>query len=47
MLSIAAKEDMFVDHVDVIGAFLYSDIDTDVFMEQPRGFEADPQVDEV
>ena len=47
MLSIAAKEDMFVDHVDEIGSFLYSDIDTDVFMRQPRGFEADPQFDEV
>ena len=47
MLSIAAKEDMLCDHVDVIGAFLYSEIDADVYMEQPTGFEEDPQSDQV
>lgn len=47
MQSISAKEDMFVDHVDVKEAFLYSDSDADVFMEQPHGFEGDPQVNEV
>lgn len=36
-----------MDHVDVIGDFLCSDIDTDVFMEQPSGFETNPQADEV
>lgn len=47
MLSIAAKEDMFVNHVDVIRAFLYSDIVADVFMKHPRGFGDDPQAEEV
>lgn len=40
MLSIAVKENMFVDHVEVIGAFLLSDINIAVFMEHPRGVVA-------
>lgn len=36
MLSISAKEGMISRHVDVKRAFLYSDIDGDVYMEQPR-----------
>ena len=47
LLSIASKENMFVDHVDVKGAFLYSKIDTDVYMEQPHGFEEHPGADQV
>eukprot|EP00173_Palmaria_palmata_P000519 Plantae.Rhodophyta-Palmaria_palmata.ctg12400.p1 GENE.Plantae.Rhodophyta-Palmaria_palmata.ctg12400~~Plantae.Rhodophyta-Palmaria_palmata.ctg12400.p1 ORF type:complete len:128 (+),score=11.35 Plantae.Rhodophyta-Palmaria_palmata.ctg12400:605-988(+) len=38
---------MLLDHVDVNGSFLYSDIDADVYMEQPRGFEEHPKSDQV
>lgn len=48
MLSLAAKENMLVHHVDVIEAFLFSDgIDADVYMEEPIGFEEDPRADQV
>lgn len=36
---------MFVDHVDSKNAFLYSDVDADVYMKQSNGVEGDQQVD--
>lgn len=47
ILSIAAKEKMLVDHVDVIGAFLFSHVDAEIYVEQPKGFEENPDADEV
>lgn len=39
MLAIAAKENMYVEQVDVKGPFLYGKIDTDVYVRPPKGFE--------
>eukprot|EP00173_Palmaria_palmata_P000002 Plantae.Rhodophyta-Palmaria_palmata.ctg1000.p2 GENE.Plantae.Rhodophyta-Palmaria_palmata.ctg1000~~Plantae.Rhodophyta-Palmaria_palmata.ctg1000.p2 ORF type:complete len:438 (-),score=60.44 Plantae.Rhodophyta-Palmaria_palmata.ctg1000:355-1668(-) len=39
LLSVASKENMTVEHVDMKGAILCSDVDTEIFMEQPNGFK--------
>lgn len=38
LLALAASENLLVDHMDVTSAFLYGDIDRDIYMEQPAGF---------
>jgi len=38
VLSLVATEDWECDHMDVVSAFLYSDLEEDVYMEQPEGF---------
>ncbi|KAJ8127933.1 hypothetical protein O1611_g5703 [Lasiodiplodia mahajangana] len=39
LFALAAREDWDVDHLDVKTAFLYGDIDGDVYMHLPPGFE--------
>lgn len=36
VLAIASKKRMIIGQVDIKGAFLYSDIDTDIYIEQPK-----------
>ena len=39
ILTLAAIEDMYLQSVDISHAFINSDIDTEVYMKQPEGFE--------
>ena len=39
LLAIAAHEDLEIHQMDVVTAFLASDIDEEIYMEQPEGFE--------
>lgn len=39
LFAIAAVEDLEIDQMDVVAAFLASDLDEYLFMEQPKGFE--------
>ena len=39
LMSLGAKEDMEIDHVDIITAFLESPLYEEVYVEQPHGFE--------
>jgi len=45
LLSLAAKLKMSVHHLDVKTAFLNSDLDEDVYMQQPEGFTLDDSDD--
>lgn len=38
-LSLVAKEDLELHQMDMKTAFLYGELDEDIFMEQPKGFE--------
>jgi hypothetical protein len=39
ILALAALEDLELESVDISSAFLNGDLDTDVYMQQPEGFE--------
>ena len=39
MLALAARDDLHLRSVDISQAFINSDIDTEVYMEQPEGFK--------
>ena len=39
LLSIAASEEMHLSQFDVSTAFLYGELEEDIFMKQPDGFE--------
>jgi hypothetical protein len=39
LLVYAAANRLDIRHIDVVAAFLYSKLDTEVFMEQPHGME--------
>ena len=39
LLSIAASEEMYLSQFDVSTAFLYAELEEDIFMKQPDGFE--------
>ena len=39
LLSIAAKENFYLKQLDVKSAYLYPQIDEEVYLEQPKGFE--------
>ena len=40
VLSIVAAEDLHLEQLDVKTAFLHGDLDKDIYMQQPEGFEA-------
>ena len=42
ILSIAAVEDWDIDQMDVKTAFLHGDLDTDLYLRNPQGFEIPP-----
>ena len=44
ILAIAAVEDLEVHQMDVKTAFLYGDIDEEIYMEQPEGYTNGNQV---
>ena len=39
MLSVAAKEKLHLSQFDVATAFLYGDLDEEIFMKQPEGYD--------
>ena len=39
VLAIAAAEDLEAENVDVDTAFLYGEVDEEIYMDQPDGFE--------
>jgi hypothetical protein len=39
LFAIAAAYDLEIEQMDVTTAFLYGDIDTEVYVEQPHGYE--------
>ena len=39
ILSIVATEDLHLEQLDVKTTFLYADLDEEIYMEQPQGFE--------
>ena len=39
ILSIAASQDLEVEQLDVKTAFLHGDLEEEIYMEQPEGFE--------
>jgi len=39
LLAIAALEDLDIQSVDIKTAYLYSDLDEEIYMEQPEGFK--------
>lgn len=39
LLSIAAEKKLSIKQVDVVGAFLYGDLEEDIFIEEPEGFQ--------
>ncbi|CAI7898823.1 unnamed protein product [Closterium sp. NIES-54] len=42
LLAIAAMERKRLRQIDVANAFLYAPVDAEIFVEQPHGFNADP-----
>jgi len=47
LLSLMVKEDMELEQMDVKTAFLHGELDQTLFMEQPEGFEVNPELDQV
>ena len=41
LLTIAAKKNLVVKHLDTTTAFLHGDLDEEIFMKQPEGFVQD------
>jgi len=39
LLTVAALEDLDIQSIDVKTAYLYSDLDEKIYMEQPKGFK--------
>jgi len=39
LLAIAVLEDLDIQSVDIKTAYLYSDLDKEIYMEQPEGFK--------
>ena len=39
ILSIMAKEDLFLEQLDVKTVFLHGDLEEDIYMVHPQGFE--------
>ena len=39
MFALVAKSDLDLFHMDVKTAFLHGDLDKEIYMEQPKGFE--------
>lgn len=38
LLALAVKEDLDIDHMDAVTAFLQGDLEEEIFMLQPEGF---------
>ena len=47
LMSIVVADDMELEQMDVKTAFLHGELDQVLYMEQPEGFEADPNKDQV
>lgn len=47
LMSLVVKEDMELEQMDVKTAFLHGELDQPLFMEQPEGFEVNPDKDQV
>ena len=45
VLSISAEQDVRAENIDVDTAFLYGDVDKEIYMEQPDGFEEERNAD--
>lgn len=45
MLALAALYDLSIDQLDVTTAYLHADVQEDLFMEQPEGFEQGSEVE--
>lgn len=39
VLALATKEDLFLEHWDIEIAFLHGDLDEEIYIKQPQGFE--------
>jgi len=47
LLTLAAKYNLDLDHLDVVTAFLYGDLDEEIYMKQPEGFVTKGQEEKV
>jgi len=47
LLTLAAKYNLDLDHLDVVTAFLHGDLDEKIYMRQPEGFATKGQEDKV
>jgi hypothetical protein len=47
LFALAAAYDLEIEQIDVKTAFLYSEIDADIYMEQPEGFCSKERPDQV
>ena len=39
LLTVAALEDLDIQSINIKTAYLYSDLDEEIYMEQPEGFK--------
>ena len=39
LLAVAALEDLDIQSIDIKTAYLYGDLDKEIYMEQPEGFK--------
>jgi hypothetical protein len=47
LFALAAAYDLEIEQINVKTAFLYSEIDADIYMEQPEGFCSKERPDQV
>ncbi|CAA7059282.1 unnamed protein product [Microthlaspi erraticum] len=47
LMSLVVQEDMELEQMDVKTSFLHGDLDQELYMEQPEGFEVNPGKDQV